>query len=56
MTRCVCTHFHVLTCRQCGCKTFLADVSDIEVGPDWWPSRDSYRYEAVQALRGDVSL
>lgn len=60
MTRCVCTHYHVLKCRQCGCKEFLADpffLDDLNAtGPDWTPSRDSYRYESSEAARGEKSL
>lgn len=59
MTRCECGHYHVLACKQCGCKTFVADTNETILGPDWplaGGGKDSYRYEAVQALRGDLSL
>jgi hypothetical protein len=48
MTPCSCGHFHVLKCRRCGCKAFVA-----ERATDWYPTRDSYQ---PVALRGDVSL
>lgn len=51
MDFCRCGHLHFMRCRRCNCRHFAEATTT-----SWNPGKDSYRYEAVQAVRGDGAL